>query len=74
MAWFDFSQGSLKVESYVRPGKLSTANDKLFHRDVEIIAQDKFSFQLQLQLQRHLLITYSLELLNKCPTKFALKY
>jgi len=38
----DFSKGSLEVESYVRPGKLFTANNKLFYSNAGIITQDKF--------------------------------
>ena len=37
----DFSEGSLKLDSYIRPGKLSTANRTIFHGSEGTVSQAK---------------------------------
>lgn len=39
LAEADFSSGSLARMSYVRPGKLFTANESLFHRSVAMLGE-----------------------------------
>jgi len=43
----DFSQGSLRVTSYVRPGKLFTANSRLMVSDVGNLNREAFHAIIQ---------------------------